>query len=756
LRIPWSILCAQILPFAFAVFLCAQPAFPAGFRGQPGAAAAPSVDERNDPPRPASDAAEGRIRLDVAVTDKAGKPVTGLNRSDFTLLDNGQSSAIVSFSAFDAADSRPVPPVQIILVIDTINHKAHQVPDVQPDVIKFLRQDGGHLAQPVSVYRVTERGLFVTPQPSTDGNELADELSHQTRLHEVPLEKTGFSFQNSSFQNQSLDLQTALGALGSIVLIERRKPGRKLLVWVGYGGIVGEDSFDWITEFSTRIREARITLSSVTLWQDSANHTKANTRWAYELFLSAVKSASQAIAGNLALEVLAAQSGGSVSEDTSDMARMIDKCVEDASAFYTVTFNPPQTDHPDEYHDLKIEVAKPGLVAHTSTGYYDQPVYYDQPYLPAARITVDQLQQLLGNSHAAPDADTARQLSTMELTERLSTSRLASWKPRLPGPKSWASLVVLADASAFLNPPPAEISANPPPDTAAQQQMQSKMIDYLQGTIPKLPDFFAARTTDHYEEPSRKDGQSWKTASGDGPLHLAGSSQATVIYRNGYEAVESVKGRKLEKEKKSLSAKGIFGPILGAVILTAVRSNLIWSRWEQIADGPRAVFRYSVLKKDPVFELTYCCLLNDGAGSGTFQDFPGYHGEIEIDPDSGAVLRMTIEADLESNLHPNLPIFLSRIVVEYGPVDIGGTSHICLLKSIAILRERTIFELHEWNESFKIYAPFETMLEDSTFSRYHMFSGQARVLSGYSDAPDDKSPDPNSNRVPDATPTKPQ
>lgn len=41
----------------------------------------------------------GRIRLDVVVTDKAGKPVTGLQAQDFTLLDNKNPQKIVYFKA---------------------------------------------------------------------------------------------------------------------------------------------------------------------------------------------------------------------------------------------------------------------------------------------------------------------------------------------------------------------------------------------------------------------------------------------------------------------------------------------------------------------------------------------------------------------------------------------------------------------------------------------------------------------------------
>jgi hypothetical protein len=40
---------------------------------------------------------EGLIRLDITVTDQTGRPVAGLGRDDFTLLDNGRPQEIVAF-----------------------------------------------------------------------------------------------------------------------------------------------------------------------------------------------------------------------------------------------------------------------------------------------------------------------------------------------------------------------------------------------------------------------------------------------------------------------------------------------------------------------------------------------------------------------------------------------------------------------------------------------------------------------------------
>jgi VWFA-related protein len=667
--------------------------------------------------------AEGRVKLDVVVTDPSGRPVSGLARNEFALLDNGQPNKILSFNAFDKISTKPDPPVEVILVIDEVNHLTQDVPDAQPEVEKFLRQNGGHLSQPVSIYRVSDTGLSLTPQPSTDGNALAEEVSHKNGLRPLSLDQDdntlddGLLRDNQSFRSRPLHLQTALRALGSIVLEERRKPGRKLLVWVGYGGSVGERSFDWTTELSTRIREARITLFSVTFWRKPARGLP------YQFFLQGVKSAAQSNPGDLALEVLATQSGGRVLENTGDLARMIDQCVGDASTFYSISFDPPRTDAVDDYHDIKVQVSKPMLVARTNTGYYDQPVYYDRSNLASKRVTVEQLGRILVATGGNSEVEIARQLSGLELTERMSSTSLLSWKARLPGAKAWAALVALADASAFLDPPPAEVPAIAPPDFTAQRLMQSRMIDYLLQAIPKLPNFFATRTTVRYRESPLKTGQTWKTAKGDSSLYLAGSSRATILYRNGEEVKELVKGKEQEKGEASLKMSVRFGPVLSAAI-EAARSDLDWGHWEQVGSGSQAVFHYMVPKEKSNYKVAYCCLLDDGDGSGLFERLTGYHGEIAIDPESGAVLRLTVEADLEENL----PILRHGILVEYGPVEIGGQTYICLVRGVAILRARTIVGVHEWGERFNTFGPFQTTLDDNSFGEYHVFRSSSRML----------------------------
>ncbi len=442
---------------------------------------------------------------------------------------------------------------------------------------------------------------------------------------------------------------------------------------------------------------------------------------------------------HFALPVLAIQSGGLVVDELREISRSIEHCVEDARVFYTMSFDPPYAAQPDEYHDLKVQIEAAGLSARTNTGYYDQPVFYDQPSFAARRVSVHELEQILDTANDEQDGKLANHLAGLELSERLNSNLLSLWKNRLRGKKSIAALVTLADESAFLDPPAAEILSDPAPDLDMQRKMILGTAKYLKEVIPKLPDFFAIRTTTEYEQPSPQKADTWKTAPADQSLREGVTEKATLLYRNGHEEQHTEKRQASPSARKGdLNLIGVFSPILGSVLGDATRggSMLIWSHWVQGERGREAVFRYSVRAENPHYNVTYCCLV----GGGTFLTSPRYLGELTIDPETGAILRLTMEAELgwilEPNLNPVQPVKGSAAMIEYGPVEIGGKEYICPQRSVVIMRVRTVTTVTLWGQTFDIYAPYETRLNDIVYRDYHKFGAEARMLPGFDVVPD--------------------
>jgi VWFA-related protein len=680
---------------------------------------------------PATITTEGVIKLDVVVTDQSGRSVAGLKPTDFTLLDNEQPQKILSFRAIDGKTTKPDAPVEVILVIDTMNLPTSQVPLAKSEAEKFLRRNHGHLAQPVSLYLLSSAGLSSMPAPSVDGNALADQIA---RGRELPVTRLapihvgqGYLADERNFASPKLVdyiTQNSLRPLGFIVLEERRRPGRKLLFWMSPGWKVdpGTDkSFDTITELSTRVREARI---AIWTWP------YPDSDFSYERAL--VKSHKDGVrAVDNALDVLALHNGGGRLNTSTYLAEMIDKCIEEESVFYTLAFDIPLTNEVDDYHDLKVVMSKPDLMARTIAGYYNEPVYQDHPW-EATRVSVAQLEQMLEAAHGK-DNEVAQEISGFELTERMSSARLSSWKDLLPGEKSHAALVAVADRSAFLALPPADIPAAAPPDPAVRQQMLSRMVEYWTKTMLQLPDFSATRTTILYDEPPPKE-DTWKIVTRDQSLHAIETSNTAVLYRDGKEVLDAGarKGKKKSARENGLDTRGTFGPILAVIFhgFSGTHSEFVWSHWEHGADGLQAVFRYVVPQAASHFEVNFCCLA-DPDGTIPLNKIAAYHGEVAIDPASGTIRRVTVDANPE----PRLPILSSAILVEYGPVVIGEKTYICPIRSVSISRWRSVVILTEWGQTLGVYGRFKTMLNDMTFSKYHVFRAQSRVLPEYAPVP---------------------
>jgi VWFA-related protein len=310
--------------------------------------------------------------LNVVVTDKDGKNVSGLGVGDFQLLDNNRPMQILSFRAFGGGAPPDAPPVTVVIVFDTVNMPFESVSYTREQVGAYLRQNGGHLAYPVSLAFLTNTGIQFQGEPTTDGNELArhlDETSGTLRS------LTGAAGAWGAIER----FQYGVRMLMSLAQRMKDVPGRKLLIWAGpgwpmlsepgidFGSKTQTSFFNDIVGLNTVLREGQIELSSVAQGMPVAG------TFLYGSYLKGVKKLNQANPPNLALKVLAIQSGGRVIPPTNDVATSIATVAQDAGTYYEITFEPPRPDGPNEYHELKLKVNQPGLTAHTNAGYYGQP-----------------------------------------------------------------------------------------------------------------------------------------------------------------------------------------------------------------------------------------------------------------------------------------------------------------------------------------------------------------------------------------------
>jgi len=333
------------------------------------------------------------------------------------------------------------------------------------------------------------------------------------------------------------------------------------------------------------------------------------------------------------------------------------------------------------------------------------------------KVTVAQLELAIAAAREKPDADVAQVIQALELTERLSTDRLAKLKTELPGDNSRQALTVLADSSAFLAVPAAEIPPNPVPDPASQRQIMSLVVNYVSRTIHQLPNFFATRETSRFEDRPQ-------ATFSYLPLHYVGKSKRSVVYRNGLELADpdSAKPGKHPSSDQGLISWGEFGPVLSTVLLDAARSKLVWSHWEQGATGPVAVFSYEVPSQKSHYEVQACGVTTDVAECN-FKERAGYHGEMTVDPATGVILRLTVDAELALGD----PLNRAAIMVEYSAVDIGGKEVICPRRSVALSQMDYAHTSH-MGHSVLDKNPQQTRVNDVAFEQYRELRGEARIL----------------------------
>ena len=311
----------------------------------------------------------GAIRLDVVVAHKNGPPVGGLQQGDFTVIDNKHTQPITSFRAVSGRDSK----AQVIIILDAVNIDYERVAFAREEIDKYLRSEGGQLTHPTAFGLLTDGGMKMQEQYSTDGNSIAAAVdANITGLREIRR-----SSQYGGFDRFNISIK----GLAELVEREVSAPNRKIVLFVSPGwpllsspGIENSlDSkqqkqlFDSLVNLTTQMQRANITLYTVNPLGTGESEVRASY---YESFVKGVSESRKMEPGNLALQVLSVQSGGRAIDFDNDVSAVLRQCVADTQNYYEISFEPAPPDPKNYYHRVELKVGKPDLTARARTGYY--------------------------------------------------------------------------------------------------------------------------------------------------------------------------------------------------------------------------------------------------------------------------------------------------------------------------------------------------------------------------------------------------
>jgi VWFA-related protein len=308
--------------------------------------------------------------VDVTVTDKDGKPVRGLQQSDFTVMEDGKPEAIRSFKEFgsveavDTAGAAPRLPPNVhtnleppaasgatnILLLDFVN--------TAPDCIAGCAKNSGA----IELYHA----LYMQHQAKQEAIKYLHEMPVGTRVTIIAMRPPaslrvlqGISSDPEllSAAVKTLDpvvdpipkvmkIAMTLEALNQVAAVAAEIKGRKNLVWPTYG--------------LAQMTEPLVCLCDTTPFKLAFNNLTAAQVTVYPVGVRGVYAYPASIIDRstelASLESMAEAGGGVALYNSNDLESEMAEAVAHGSDFYTITYVPPGTQFDGRHHTIHVKV----------------------------------------------------------------------------------------------------------------------------------------------------------------------------------------------------------------------------------------------------------------------------------------------------------------------------------------------------------------------------------------------------------------
>jgi VWFA-related protein len=232
------------------------------------------------------------------------------------------------------------------------------------------------------------------------------------------------------------------------------------------------------------------------------------------------------------------------------------------------------------------------------------------------------------------------------------------------------------------------------PPTVEQLKLLETVRDNALKYSGRLPNFICTQATRRMIDPNGKG--EWRTIEEASDL---------LSFYDGQEHYAPLTARTKARDGEwpaSVSSAGEFGSMLKEVFEPASMARFAWLRREQVRGRTLQVFSYTVQAAHSRYRITY---------RGAQQKdpvFAAFHGQVAVDPETGTVLRLSLQTE---PLPADLPVRQVSLAIDYDEVAVAD--QIYLLPIAATIDVR----LHK-----RTVARNEV-----TFRSYQRFSSDSRI-----------------------------
>lgn len=340
------------------------------------------------------------VVLDVVVLDRNGKPVTNLDRSQFTITEDKTPQTIRNFDppsthampsggAADLVNSvADLPkigqaPVDI-LVLDEVDTPFHQLAYAREMLQKYLKAQPAVLPVPTLFVAAGYTRMIVLH----DYTQSRADLLESVQKHTADLDFTQIvNTLNGGVGGSDNGLVKTLGAMSQIAQSVAGIPGRKNVIWVGAGynkaydlqNISEKDHdkvLDAIKQITNRMLQARVTLYII----DPQGPASADDATEQSIDPTQVSSASAEMGDfgdDLGMNTFATNTGGRVITGRNDIDAQVAQLTREGTEYYTLAYVPSTDSNAAQpFRRIRVTVNNPSLRVVTREGYFtsDAPV----------------------------------------------------------------------------------------------------------------------------------------------------------------------------------------------------------------------------------------------------------------------------------------------------------------------------------------------------------------------------------------------